>query len=166
MLYSHARSWSSFSHSSCTFCSVDSRWKKQPHVKNNKTFTRSFLHSPRMGPPPFKESLPHHHSSFSENGKKVVWQPLMCLSRLSPASLHFRSSISASCRLSLRTREQLRHNLVTDRPTWCALSTAFGPRSRSGMGMERTLAPTLVRTNASHNVMRFENSDGLQILEE
>jgi len=61
--------------------------KKRPKVKNSKTFfeelfsisilhpwrRRSFLyHSPRMDPPPFKESVLHPHSPFSENGKKVV----------------------------------------------------------------------------------------------
>jgi hypothetical protein len=32
----------------------------------------SILQSPRMGPPPFKESVPRPHSPFSENGKKEV----------------------------------------------------------------------------------------------
>jgi len=32
----------------------------------------SILHSPSIGLPPFKESMPHLHSPFSENGKKVV----------------------------------------------------------------------------------------------
>jgi hypothetical protein len=85
-LYSHVRIWSPFSHPSCTFCSVDSRWKKQPQVKNNKTLHKKFspfsiLQSPRMGPPPFKESVPRPHSAFSENGKKEVWQPLITQSK-------------------------------------------------------------------------------------
>ena len=32
----------------------------------------SILQSPRMGPPPFKESVPRPHSLFSKNGKKEV----------------------------------------------------------------------------------------------
>ena len=30
------------------------------------------LHSPRMGPPPFQERVPHRHSPTSENGRKEV----------------------------------------------------------------------------------------------
>ena len=30
-----------------------------------------------MGPPTFKERVPHHHSPTSENGRKEVWQPLL-----------------------------------------------------------------------------------------
>jgi hypothetical protein len=32
----------------------------------------SILQSPRMGPPPFKESVPSPHSPFFENRKKEV----------------------------------------------------------------------------------------------
>ena len=60
----------------------DPRWKKQPHVENNITLHKKFssfsiLQSLRMDPPPFNESVPRHHSPFSKDGKKEVWQLLL-----------------------------------------------------------------------------------------
>jgi hypothetical protein len=41
-------------------------------VEEKKFSPFSILQSPRMGPPPFKESVPRPHYAFYENGKKEV----------------------------------------------------------------------------------------------
>lgn len=53
----------------------------------------------------------------------------------------FRSSISASCRLSLRTRENLRHNLVTDRPNLVHLIHGVRPPFSLGYGDRKNSCP-------------------------
>jgi hypothetical protein len=41
-------------------------------VEEKKFSSFFILRALRMGPPPFKKSVPRPHSSFSENGKKEV----------------------------------------------------------------------------------------------